>query len=81
MHLHKLLLRGTFYEIWNQISFKNNKIFKMVFVMDFVEPSTFYCDYFSLQCRSNTFFYVDEEKNGEADNNCCWHINKFPKFL
>ena len=53
----------------------------MVFVMDFVEPSTFYCDYFSLQCRSNTFFYVDEEKNGEADNNCCWHINRFPKFL
>ena len=50
--------------------------------MDFVEPSTFYYDYFSLQCKGKTFFYVDEEKNvGALHNNCCWHINKFPKFL
>ena len=48
--------------------------------MDFVEPSTFYYDYFSVQCDGTAFFYVDE-KNVGAHNNYCWHINKFPKFL
>ena len=29
--------------------------------MDFVEPSTFYYDYFSVQCDGTAFFYVDEK--------------------